>query len=189
MIRSPLQKVRGLELIARLRLPTTECIILPPKAHDYCEHYIKNHFIPKYGRIGIRTDTSEIRAGGTPFLFMESSSDRALAWCRAQQGYWLILCEPIPPKKVLVQAHVALRDEYGRLKLWGEANDTCTRSCREAVACGTPESGLRDIRHPDMWRYNEHWANIRRLLKERGLVERLAEVTVCMDGRLVFWEI
>lgn len=188
MIRSPLQKVRGLATISRLRLPTTEVLLFGPGDRGSFDFWMMK-FLERYGSISIRTDTNQVRAGGSPFLFMERCLLKAINWRLDKDAYWLILCEPIPPERVLVQAHVALRDEYGILRLWGEANDTCVRSCREAVACGTPESGLRDIRHPDMWKYNEHWARIRALLKERGLIERLAEVTVCKDGRLVFWEV
>ena len=93
----------------------------------------------------------------------------------------------IPPEAVLVQAHVELYDWFGYWKLRGEANDQDKRSCRHAIQQGTRETGLRDIWELDQ--YRPYWARIRRLLLDAGLFNRMAELTICKDGRIVFWEV
>lgn len=187
------RKVEALALLQSLGLPTVFALVFSPRENpegrmEELAHHV-SCWLGEHGHVSIRTDAPGNRAGSTPFLFMESSFGAAMDFCRAHQDLWLIVCRSVPPEDVLVQAHVELRDVWGRLRLWGEANDRCTRSCREAVACGTPESGLRSIRHPDMWQYNDVWAGIWRLLRERGLVNRMAEVTVQKDRSLVFWEV
>jgi len=76
---------------------------------------------------------------------------------------------------------------FGYWKLRGEANDQDKRSCRHAIQQGTRETGLRDIWELDQ--YRPYWARIRRLLLGAGLFNRMAELTICKDGRIVFWEV
>ncbi len=186
-MRTPLQKVKGLERLRALGLPTTEFVILGPGMGDYLYGTLSAaHY--QYGSVSIRTDSPEVRAGGSPFLFMERDFDKAVAFCCQHRDLWLIVSEPIPPQDVLVQAHVGLQDEFGRWRLWGEANECCTRSCREAVALGTRSTGLRDI--SELPQYGAFWARLRRLMLDAGLVNgEIAEVTICKTGRIVFWEI